>query len=176
MKEKETGATYNTAGMCNDLLIDSISVAQEIYGCKVKTIETGSAKNMEKMQKTLTGENWDMVSYSCLADWLNLLGQDLTPSRIIKHFVEINEYFCNHHFPGALLKNPAGSVKPQLPENTRWKSRLHCVDTFVTNYSFFMQIVKNPAEVIDLALPQENMNSGLFRQVSYSPWHGQGVE
>ena len=38
----------------------------------------------------------DLNVYGCLAHWLCLFGQDITHSSVIKHVVNVQEYFCNH--------------------------------------------------------------------------------
>ena len=53
----------------------------------------------------------------------SLIGQDITPTGIMKHVTEVQIYFCNHHRPSTWLKDCAGtSVKPQLPGDIRWKT------------------------------------------------------
>lgn len=72
--------------------------------------------------------------YGCSSHWLNLLGQEITPPQVISQVVEVNKYFRNHHVPaGALLSEISVSVKPQLPGDTRWKSQLECIGTYLRN-------------------------------------------
>ena len=48
------------------------------------------------------------IPYGCLSHVLNLLGQDLTPAPIMKHIVEINKFFRNHHVPISLAEGSTG--------------------------------------------------------------------
>lgn len=153
-----------TVKPCSRIMLQDISHVRENYCCKVKTVVTDNAKNMEKMRKALEEED-HIVGYGCLAHSLNLLGQDLTPSQIIKHALDVNKYFRNHHIPGALLRDYAGSVKPQLPGDARWNSQLYCLDTYMTNRNFYMQIVQDHGEDIDKGVAQKIMNIGLYRQI-----------
>ena len=50
----------------------------------------------------------------------------------------IATYCRNHHKPAAWLKEREGSVKPQLPGDTRWESQVQCVDTFLRNGAHYM--------------------------------------
>ena len=68
---------------------EMIKIAEEKYNCKVKTMVTDNAKNMENMRKALKEEDDSLVVYGCSAHWLNLLGQDVTPRSVMKHVVEM---------------------------------------------------------------------------------------
>ena len=59
------------------------------------------------------------VLYGCVAYWLNLLEEDIIPSTIIKHVVEVHKYFQNHHAASAWLKKCSESISAQLPRSTR---------------------------------------------------------
>ena len=63
--------------------------------------------------------------------WVNLLGQNITPESINKHITDINKYFWNNDLLSAWPKEFPGSVKPQLPGVTRWKSQLACIEAFL---------------------------------------------
>lgn len=43
---------------------------------------------MEKMHKALEVGDDVLITYGCLAHWMNLLGQDVTPTQIVKHVVQ----------------------------------------------------------------------------------------
>ena len=146
------------------MLKNCIEQAKTTYGCTIKTVVTDNSRNMEKMRKALEEENPDLITYGCLAHWLNLLGQDITPPTVIKHIVEVNKYFRNHHIPGALLQEHQGSVKPQLPGETRWKSQLKPIETFLTNRPFMITITQEHGEDIDTAIATKILNVGLYRQ------------
>ena len=80
------------------------------------------------------------MEYGCSAHWLNLLGQDVTPSKVIEQIIQVNKYFRNHHVPGALLAEHKGNVKPQLPCETRWNSSLSCIESFIINRPFLLLV------------------------------------
>jgi len=162
---KDTGSTAKTAQNCKEMIKDSKTFAETQYGCKVVSVVTDNAKNMERMRKDLEEEEPELITYGCLAHWLNLLGQDLTPPQIMKHVVEVQKFFRNHHVPSAYLKNFLGSVKPQLPGDTRWKSQLSCLDSFIKNRPYLMQIIQDHPEDVDTSVAQKVMNMGLFNQV-----------
>ena len=96
---------------------------------------------------------------------MNLLGQEITPAAIIKHIVEVQKYFCNHHRPAAWLKQQPNTVKPQLPNDTRWNSQLTCIDTFLKNRSAYLKICEENEEAIDARISQLVNNYNLYKQV-----------
>lgn len=160
----ETTTMPKTADNCAKLCRDAINKAEDKYKCHVRNIVTDNAKNMEKMRKNLQEKDEGLVVYGCLAHWLNLLGQDITPSSLMKHITEVQKYFRNHHRPAAWLKECEGSVKPQLPGDTRWKSQLTCLDTFLTNRTFFTKIAEDHEGDIDKCIIQKIMDYNLYRQ------------
>ena len=95
---------------------------------------------------------------------LNLLGQSLTQSTIIKHIVDIQKYFRNHHVPSALLKDMSNTVKPQLPGDTRWNSQLTCIDTFIRNRPAYLTIVHEHEDDTDSRIAQLFNDVNLYRQ------------
>ena len=160
----ETGTTSKTGENCKEMLMKSVTLAREKYGCQVKSVVTDNAKNMEKMRRALKEEP-DIIGYGCLAHWLNLLGKDLTLDQVMKHVVAVNKYFRNHHIPGALLKNCEGSVKPQLPGDTRWKSQEIALVTYLTNRRFFIQLIQDHGEDIDQSIAKKIMDNDLYRKI-----------
>ena len=93
------------------------------------------------MREELEHDDPLLITYGCVPHWLNLLGLDIFPESIIKHITDINKYFWNHHLPSARLKD-TGNVKPQLPGDTRWKSQLGCIETFLKNRRFMVEITE----------------------------------
>lgn len=108
----DTGSLPKTADNCKELCQVSISKAQAEYGCTVRSIVTDNAKNMEKMRDALQKDDPQLNVYGCSAHWLNLLGQDITPTSIMKHINDVTKYFRNHHAPCAWLQMCEGSLKP----------------------------------------------------------------
>lgn len=167
MTAVETGTNKKTADYCTSIAQDAIHEANEKYGCNVTGVVTDNEKKMEAMRRNLKDDDPSLTVYGCSAHWLNLLGQDITPTQVINQVVEINKYFRNHHIPGALLAEIAGSVKPQLPADTRWNSQLACTETFIRNRPFMLLIVAQNEDVIDTRIRSLIHNVGLFSEVKH---------
>lgn len=161
----DCGSMAKTADNCKELCLKSMKMAQEKYGCTVRSIVTDNAKNMERMRHALKSEDNDLIVYGCSAHWLNLLGEDLTPSAVMKHVVEIQKFFRNHHKPNAWLADCSDSIKPQIPGETRWKSQLMCLDSFIKNRSCYMKVVQDHEEDIDGTIARKIQDFNLFRNV-----------
>ena len=63
------------------------------------------------------------------------------------------------------LSEMSGSVKPQLPNDTRWNSQLKCIETFIRNRPFMMIIVAQNEDLIDTRIRNLIHNVGLFNEV-----------
>ena len=150
MDAKATGATSKTGENLKEMCKETISKACDTYRCTVKNIVTDNAKNMDKMRKLLLEEDSDLLVYGCNAHWLILLGQDITPSSVVKHIADVHKYFKNHHQPSAWLGECSGSVKPQIPGDTRWNSQLTCMDTYLQNRGFMINITQEHADYFDV--------------------------
>jgi hypothetical protein len=159
----DTGSMTKSAENCKVKCQETIKHAKQKYNCTVRTIVTDNAKNMEKMRDNLKAEDNDLVVYGCSAHWLNLLGQDITPDSLIKHIVEIQKYSRNHHKPLSWLSDCPGSMKPQLPCDTRWKSQLMCIDSFIHNRPHFMKIVQDHEGELESAIIRKIMDYNLFK-------------
>ena len=160
-----TGDNHKNADYCKELLVKSKAHAEETYGCHVRTVVTDNASNMAKMREALQQEDKNLIAYGCLAHWLNLLGNDITPQATIKHVVEINKYFRNHHVPSALLNACQGSIRPQLPGDTRWKSQLTSIDSYTKNRVFMMKIIQEKPDDIDAKIQKKVLDVRVYRQV-----------
>ena len=93
-------------------------------------VVTDNENKLVSMKQNLVETDPELTVYGCSAYWLNLLGQDVTPSQMIRQVIEVNKNFRNHHVPGALLAEIQESVMPQLPTETRWNSQLCPGHTF----------------------------------------------
>ena len=111
---------------------------------------------MEKMRDKLKAQDPNLNVYGCLTHWPNLMSLDITPG-IMKHVPEVQIYFCNHHRSSAWLKDCACTVKPQLPENKRWKSKLICVELFLTNRLHYIQIIQDHEADFDATLMHSHL-------------------
>ena len=105
---------------------------------------------MDKMHRELEEEDENQIP--CLSHILNLLGQDLTPASIMKHIVEINKFFRNHHVPSAWLKGQLGSTRPQLSSETRWKGQLICLDSYLTNRTYYIKFIQDHPDEVDCTI------------------------
>ena len=148
---------------CKNLCQATIQCAKEKYECDAKSIVTDNAKNMEKMRKELEDDDPSLIVFGCLSHWLNLLGQDITPSGVLKHIIEIQKFFRNHHLPAAWLKECEGSIKPQLPCDTRWNSQLACLSSYLNNRPHYMKIAEIH-EDLDSTIVRKIMDYNLFCQ------------
>lgn len=155
-----------TAEYCAQSAINSIKDCEERFGIKIIAVCTDNENKMEKMRKILESENADLLTYGCSAHYVNLIENEVTPQTVLKHIVEVQKFFRNHHQPHGWLKETDGAV-PQLPNSTRWNSQLDCVDTFIKNYHKYVQIhsehtddiPNNIAKIIDnVQIYKESLN------------------
>ena len=158
-----TGSMSKTGDNCKMLCQESITKAKENYNCTVSGVCTDNAKNMEKMRAALQEDDPDLTVYGCSAHWLNLLGLDLTSQSVMKHVVEVQKYFRNHHKPCAWLSECAESKKPQLPGETRWKSQLTCLDSYIANRASYMKIVQDHEDEIDQTIAKKIQDINIYR-------------
>ncbi|KAK2152368.1 hypothetical protein LSH36_330g03026 [Paralvinella palmiformis] len=119
---------------------------------------------MERMRAALQQDDPDLTVYGCSAHWLNLLGQDLTTQSVMKHIVEVQKYFRNHHKPCAWPTECLDSRKSQLLGETRWKSQLTCLDSCNTNRPSHMKIVQDHEDEIDQNIAKKIQNINIFRK------------
>ncbi|KAK2160668.1 hypothetical protein LSH36_128g04023 [Paralvinella palmiformis] len=118
---------------------------------------------MQRMRVALQQDDPDLIVYGCSAHWLNLLDQDLTAQSVMKHIVEMQKYFRNHHKPCAWLTECLDSHKPQLPGETRWKWPLTRLDSYITNRPSYMEIVQDHEGEIDQESPRHQPSSEMRR-------------
>ena len=94
---------------------------------KCPKLAKSAIKKCPKTEKELP----DVITYGCLAHVFNLLGIDLTPTAVMKHVVEINKIFRNHHIPSSWLNNHHDAKRPTLPSETMWKGQLMCLESYI---------------------------------------------
>lgn len=158
----DTGSMPKTGANCASLAKENIIKAERDYGCSVKSVCTDNAANMDKMRKTLVQDDPSLIVYGCSAHWGNLLGQDITPTNVTKFIVEIQKYFRNHHLPAAWLAQTEGSIRPALPCDVRWKSQDACLESFIRNRPFYMEICQDHDDDIDKTIVSRVMDYNLF--------------
>ena len=118
---------------------------------------------MEKMRAAFKKEDDNLVVYGCSAHWLNLLGGDLTPDSTMKDIITIQKFFKNKHKPIAWLAEYKESVKPQLFGDTRWKSQLTCIDSYIHNRPYYVKISLDHEDEMDKDVSKLIMNTNLFK-------------
>ena len=159
-----TADNHKSAEYCKELLVKSKAYAEETYGCHVRTVVTDNAASMVKMREALQEEE-NLITYGCLAHWLNLLGNDLTPQGALKNVIEINKYFRNHHIPSSLLNDCSGSIRPQLPGDTRWKSQLNSIDSYIRNRIYMIKIIQENPNDIDDKIQKKVLDTRIYTQL-----------
>ena len=80
-----------------------------------------------------------MLALGCPANYMNLLVKEIPPNNVMKYVVEISKFFQNHHRPlGSLIEKE--SQRPQIPNETRWKSEKVFISIFMYNYLMYIEI------------------------------------
>jgi len=165
VKATDNGSHKKTAQYCKDQCSETMAEIEQKYGCKVRSIVTDNEKKMQKMKSLLQQDDDQLIVYGCSSHWLNLLGQQLTPSQTMKHVVEVQKYFRNHHQPSGWLKEVSDTVKPQIPGDTRWNSQLTCADTFIRNHAGYSHVVNSHEEDLDKDIVKLIRNYNFLKQV-----------
>jgi len=99
---------------CKTLAQKSIKIAKDKFHCVV----TDNARNMDK-RDGLKEDDSSLAVYGCSVHMLNILGQDITPSSVMKHDMEIQKYIWNHYKLNSCITEYPDTVKSQLPTETR---------------------------------------------------------
>ncbi|KAK2142978.1 hypothetical protein LSH36_890g00018 [Paralvinella palmiformis] len=94
---------------------------------------------------------------------LNLVGQDITPSSVMKHVMDIQKYFQNDHKANNWLTECPEIVKPQLPTETRWKGQLTCINTFIKNRSSYMNIIHKHKDDFEKQIARKIQDISIYR-------------
>ena len=89
LESHDTGSMTKSGENCKALAQESIKMAKDKFDYVVTSVVTDNAKNMDKLRDGLKENDPSLVVYGCSAHMLNLLGQDITPSSVIKHVIEI---------------------------------------------------------------------------------------
>ena len=165
LNAEECGGNKKTAEYCKDVTERSIKIAEEKYKAKVISVVTDNENKMDKLRQMLVEDRSDLIVYGCSAHWMNLLAQDICPTTIIKHVIDIQKYFRNHHQPAAWLKEFPDTVKPQLPNETRWNSQTECISTFIKNRNAYLSICEKYENEIDTRIQRLVNDYNLFKQV-----------
>ena len=145
-----------------------MSTALESCERTVATLLADNEKKMEQyVQKSPKDNHPNLSVFSCSSCWPNLLGQEITPAKVISQIVEVYKYFRNPHLPGALLSETTRYVKPQLPNDTHWKSQLSCISTSIRNRPFLLLIVAQEEDLIDVRIRSSIHSVGLYDEARH---------
>ena len=93
------------------------------------------------------------------------MGADITDSALLKRVEDILRPFRKQHTPSALLREYQDSVRPQLSNDTRWNSQLDCMDSYIKNRTFMIDIIQKHPQAIDNKVQRAIMDNTLFRKV-----------
>lgn len=159
----ESGTNRKDAAYCTKVASDAIADIKATYKANVVGFVSDNENKMKAVRKELEGLHKELITYGCSSHYLNLLGQDLTVPAVMKHVIEIQKFFRNHHRPCALLAEQTGSVKPQLPCATRWNSQVECLESYIRNRPFMLTIC-NGDQSIESKITNLVNNQGLFNQ------------
>jgi len=166
----DSGCNVKSADYCLKVVKEAIEEAATKFNCKVRSFVSDNEKKMVLMRKKLSELYNDdkFISYSCASHYLNLVGEEIFKVKnirdLITNIIEIQKYFRNRHCAGAWLKNCEGSCKPQLPGETRWNSQLKCLETFIRNRKFYLQIVDEHEKEIDAKTVRLINNVAIYKE------------
>ncbi|KAK2146527.1 hypothetical protein LSH36_602g01037 [Paralvinella palmiformis] len=118
---------------------------------------------MDKMRDALKEDDSSLVVYGCSVHMLNRLGQDITSSSVMKHVMEIQKYFRNHQKPNAWITECPDTVKPQFSTETRSKSQLAYIETFIKKRSSYMNIVHEHEDDFDKQIARKIQDIRIYR-------------
>jgi len=166
----DSGCNVKSADYCLKVAKEAIEEAATKFNCKVRSFVSDNEKKMVLVRKKLSELYNDekFISYGCASHYLNLVGEEIFKVKnirdLITNIIEIQKYFRNHHCAGAWLKNCEGSCKPQLPGETRWNSQLKCLETFIRNRKFYLQIVDEHEKEIDAKTARLINNVAIYKE------------
>lgn len=98
----DTSGNRHDADYLSTVAQESISNAENKYGCYVGNFVTDNASNIRAMRRNLAeDENSEIITYACGSHQLNLLAKDLEIPNVAKHIIKIIKYFRNTHLPAS---------------------------------------------------------------------------
>lgn len=90
-----TGQQQNASEFLTKKCHEIISNVAKWYNSYIKRFVSNIAKNMEKLRNELRKEKMvkilNFILYEWEAHWLNILGEDITPTGVLKHVMKIHE-------------------------------------------------------------------------------------
>ena len=163
----DTGTNKKTAQCIAQLADEEIKRCEKEYGCTVVGYISDNEAKMVAVRKILEELRPGFITLGCAAHYVNLALQEISPKPLIGQIVEVQKYFRNHHLPAAWLAEKPTTVKPQLPNETRWLSHEECVKTYVRNYPHYVNIATEHEEEIDDKIKRIVENSGVYRSATH---------
>ncbi|KAF0288517.1 Mediator of RNA polymerase II transcription subunit 20 [Amphibalanus amphitrite] len=154
-----------TAENCALLAEEAIEEARSQYGVKVTGLVTDNAKNMQNMRRIINQRHPEIAVWGCASHLLNLVGSAVTPSDIMKYVVAVHKWYRNHHNAGAWLAQKEGTVRPQLPAETRWNSQVDTLKSFIRNRQAYVAISAEHEPEMDETVTQRVNSLGLYRSI-----------
>ena len=104
-----------------------------------------------------------MIVYGCAAHFVHLIEKEVSPRTVISKIVEVQKYFRNHHLPQGWLREKGGK-KPQIPNDTRWTSKLATFDTYPKNQNIYHEICIEHSEEIPLHIFKILNNPNIYME------------
>jgi len=125
IKTIDTTDSRHDASYLLEIAIDGIRACLEL-GCKVTSLVTDNAANMNRVRQVLAQAETDVpvedvITYGCLSHILHLLSKDIRLRDINEHVKQVIKYFRNTHFASAKYKE-AGGKSFVLPLDVRWNT------------------------------------------------------
>ena len=157
--------TPKTAENCALLAEEAIQEARTQYGVRVTGLVTDNAKSMENMRRIIHQRRPEVAVWGCASHLLNLVGSAVTPGDIMKYVVAVHKWYRNHHNAGAWLAQKEGTVRPQLPAETRWNSQVDTLKSFIRNRQAYVAISAEHEAEMDETVTQRVNSLGLYRSV-----------
>lgn len=142
LSSQECCADKKDSDYCAKLAIDAIEKLKADYEVDVHAVCTDNEPKMLATRRKIREKFPHILVYGCSAHYLNLVETAVTPNSVIKHIVEINDFFRNHHQPRGWLMEKENSETPQLPNATPWNSQLDYVNTYIDNWVHYNDIIR----------------------------------
>lgn len=145
LKAKDCATDKKTAEYSSEEAIKDMKDIKYKLDIDVFGLCTDNEAKMKRMREIVIShaDYKNVLVYGCQAHYFNLVEQDGTAEAkgLMKHIVEIQKFFRNHQRVAKFLQEKGGR-KPQIPNDTRWNSQCDCLNTFVSNYEFYREIVR----------------------------------
>lgn len=141
LSSQDCETSKKDSSFCAKYAIEAIEKLKKMNNVDVFAVCTDNEAKMLATRRKIKERFPKILVYGCSSHYLNLVETAVTPNTVLKHIVEIQNFFRNHHQPRGWLIEHNGK-KPQLPNQTRWNSQLDCVDTFLHNWMAYNNITR----------------------------------